>query len=65
MTPPPPANSRLADAAVSDRPSPHPAGKPLNRLDGQVWRNRIQLYDATFGTQKADSFTLHFNGRPS
>ena len=30
-----------------------------------VWRNRIQLYDATFGTQKADSFTLHFNGRPS
>ena len=34
-------------------------------MDGQVWRNRIQLYDATFGTQKADSFTLHFNGRPS
>ncbi len=39
----------------------HPA--PINRLDGQVWRNRIQLYDATFGTQKADSFTLHFNGQ--
>ncbi len=41
----------------------HPA--PINRLDGQVWRNRIQLYDATFGTQKADSFTLHVNGQPS
>ena len=32
---------------------------------GRPGATGIQLYDATFGTQKADSFTLHFNGRPS
>lgn len=41
----------------------HP--NPIYRLDGQPWRNRVQLYDATFGTEKADSFTLHYNGNPS
>jgi len=41
----------------------HP--KPIYRLDGTAWRNRIQLYDAPFGLKKADSFTLHFNGAPS
>lgn len=37
--------------------------RPLYRLDGQVWRNRVQMYDATFGLQKSDSFTLHVDGR--
>ncbi|QKE85014.1 immune inhibitor A domain-containing protein [Arthrobacter sp. NEB 688] len=31
----------------------------IYNLDGQPWRPRIQMYDATFGLQKADSFTLH------
>ncbi|RYZ28303.1 MAG: protease, partial [Propionibacteriaceae bacterium] len=38
---------------------------PLYRIDGQAWRPRVQIYDATFGRQKADSFTLHVNGQPS
>lgn len=41
----------------------HPT--PLYRIDGKPWRARVQVYDATFGRQKADSFTLHVNGRPS
>jgi immune inhibitor A len=39
--------------------------RPLVRLDGQFWRGRIGLYDATFGRQRADSFTLHVNSEPS
>ncbi|BAK35259.1 putative M6 family peptidase [Microlunatus phosphovorus NM-1] len=39
----------------------HP--RPIFRLDGGAWRVRVALYDATFGTQKADSFYLHFNGQ--
>ncbi len=35
----------------------HP--RPIYRLDGLPWRGRVNLYDATFGRQKADSFTLH------
>ncbi|MGG5260966.1 immune inhibitor A domain-containing protein [Phycicoccus avicenniae] len=35
----------------------HP--QTIYNLDGQPWRPRIQMYDATFGLQKADSFTLH------
>jgi immune inhibitor A len=35
----------------------HP--RPIYRLDGNPWRGRVSLYDATFGRQKADSFTLH------
>ena len=35
----------------------HP--NPIYRLDGKVWRGRIQTYDAPFSLQKADSFTLH------
>jgi immune inhibitor A len=31
----------------------HP--KALYRIDGKVWRNRIQSYDATFGLQKTDA----------
>ncbi len=41
----------------------HP--RPIARLDGQFWRGRIALYDATFGLQQADSFTLHVNSQPS
>jgi immune inhibitor A len=40
----------------------HP--QPILRADGQAWRNRIQLYDAPFGLQRADSFTLHVDGTP-
>lgn len=29
--------------------------------NGQVWRPRIQSYDATFGTQKTDKICLHVN----
>ena len=35
----------------------HP--QPIYKLDGKPWRGRIQTYDAPFGLQKADSFTLH------
>ena len=39
---------------------------PIYRLDGKPWRGRIQTYDAPFGLEKSDSFTLHApNGRPS
>ena len=41
----------------------HP--QPIYKLDGKPWRGRVNLYDATFGRQKADSFTLHDNGQPS
>ena len=34
-------------------------------LEGAAWRGRIQNYDAPFGLQKADSFTLHVNGKAS
>ncbi|WP_328992565.1 immune inhibitor A [Kribbella sp. NBC_01245] len=41
----------------------HPV--PINRIDGTLWRPRVGGYDAPFGLEKADSFTLHFNGQPS
>ena len=43
----------------------HP--RTIYTLDGDAWRPRIQMYDATFGLQKADSFTLHsqFTGNAS
>ncbi|MFI5934866.1 immune inhibitor A domain-containing protein [Actinoplanes sp. NPDC051494] len=41
----------------------HP--EPIYNLEGLPWRNRVQMYDAPFGTKKADSFTLHINGKPS
>lgn len=41
----------------------HP--RPIYNLDGQAWRSRIQIYDATFSRHPADSFTLHIQGRPS
>jgi immune inhibitor A len=41
----------------------HPV--PINRLDGALWRPRVGGYDAPFGLEKADSFTLHINGQAS
>jgi len=41
----------------------HPV--PINRLDGALWRPRVGGYDAPFGLEKADSFSLHINGQAS
>ncbi|RSM48875.1 protease, partial [Actinoplanes sp. ATCC 53533] len=38
---------------------------PFYNLEGLPWRSRIQVYDAPFSLKKADSFTLHINGKPS
>ena len=35
------------------------------RADGEPWQGRIQIYDAPFGLDRTDSFTLHFEGVPS
>jgi immune inhibitor A len=37
----------------------------INIATGEPWRARIQVYDAPFGKIKADSMTLHTNGKPS
>jgi len=37
----------------------------VNIATGDPWRARIQVYDAPFGLKKADSLTLHTNGKPS
>ena len=34
-------------------------------LTGKPWRSTVQGYDATFGLQKSDSFTLHIADQPS
>ncbi len=39
--------------------------RPIYNLSGVPWRGRIQTYDAPFGLEKSDSFTLHLNGKPS
>lgn len=41
----------------------HPA--PIYNVEGQMWRERIAGYDAPFSLHKAESFTLHVNGKPS
>jgi immune inhibitor A len=38
---------------------------PFYNIEGLPWRARIQVYDAPFSLKKADSFTLHINGKPS
>ena len=40
----------------------HP--RPIYNLTGNPWRARVQVYDAPFSLRKADSFTLHINGKP-
>jgi immune inhibitor A len=39
--------------------------EPLIRPDKKVWRNRVQIYDATFGLEPSEAITLHYNSRPS
>ncbi|AHI00641.1 immune inhibitor A domain-containing protein [Kutzneria albida] len=41
----------------------HP--EPIYNLEGKPWPTRISGYDAPFSLQKADSFTLHVNGKAS
>jgi immune inhibitor A len=38
---------------------------PIYNLTGQPWRARIQVYDAPFSLNRADSFDLHINGQES
>ena len=33
--------------------------------DGEIWRNRIQTYDATFGLEPTDAITLNLGGEES
>ncbi|KHL12522.1 immune inhibitor A [Mumia flava] len=37
----------------------------INMATGAPWRARVQVYDAPFSKQRADSMTLHTNGKPS
>jgi immune inhibitor A len=64
------------DTSYSDNnTSVHPGGglvlpidshpKVIYNLEGNPWRGRIQNYDDPFSLQKADSFTLHVNGKAS
>ncbi|WP_298801810.1 immune inhibitor A domain-containing protein [uncultured Pseudokineococcus sp.] len=64
-------DTSMADNNVSDHygegrnliVDAHP--RPIYNLQGNPWRTRIQSYDAPFGTQPVDSFTLHVDGQPS
>ena len=37
----------------------------MYNADGNIWRNRVQTYDATFGLDATDAITLHVGGNPS
>ncbi len=37
----------------------------LRRVDGVVWRNRVQSYDSTFGLEPTDALNLNVNSVPS
>lgn len=37
----------------------------IYRADGEIWRNRVQTYDATFGLEPTDAITLHWLGEAS
>lgn len=41
----------------------HPTA--LRRADGEVWRNRMQTYDATFTLAPTEAITLHYLSQPS
>ena len=41
----------------------HP--KPVKDVNGNLWRARVQVYDAPFSLKKADSLKLHVNGTRS
>ncbi|MBB5960137.1 immune inhibitor A [Saccharothrix tamanrassetensis] len=38
---------------------------PIYNLEGGAWAPTVSGYDAPFGLQKSDSFTLHINGKAS
>ncbi|MFD2763725.1 immune inhibitor A domain-containing protein [Micromonospora eburnea] len=62
-------NLRWADNDTFDHPGEgrnliidaHP--QPIYNLTGNPWRARVQVYDAPFSLNKADSVTLHINGQ--
>ncbi|MFS8096026.1 immune inhibitor A [Lentzea alba] len=64
-------NTSFLDNNVSEHPGEglilpidaNPA--PLYNIEGQRWSTTIGGYDAPFGLQKSDSFTLHVNGKAS
>ncbi len=64
-------NTSFLDNNVSEHPGEglilpidaNPA--PLYNLEGQKWSVTVSGYDAPFGLQKSDSFTLHVNGKAS
>jgi immune inhibitor A len=37
----------------------------MYNADGDIWRNRIQSYDSTFGLEPTDAITLHWEGGAS
>ncbi len=37
--------------------------KAMANLSGGYWRGRVSSYDATFGLEASESFTLHLNGQ--
>ncbi len=43
-------------------PPPRPI---IDRTTGKPFRARVQVYDAPFSTRKADSMTLHTDGKPT
>ena len=38
---------------------------PNTDFPGAAWWGSVQTFDSTFSKQKTDSFTLHYNGKPS
>ncbi|USX52051.1 immune inhibitor A domain-containing protein [Lentzea sp. HUAS12] len=64
-------NTSFLDNNVSEHPGEglilpidaNPA--PLYNIEGQRWSTSVSGYDAPFGLQKSDSFTLHVNGKAS
>lgn len=60
---------------VDNNTSQHPGGglvlpvdanpQAINNLQGAAWRGRIQTYDAPFGLERSDSFSLTADGRKS
>ncbi len=41
----------------------HPT--PLIRADGNIWRGRMQAYDATFSLEPTEAITLNYRSQPS
>ena len=65
------ADGSQSDNWVSDHPGEgrnlniDSRPQPIANMCGDLWRTRIQVYDAPFTTRRADSMTLHCNGRES